>query len=367
MNRSRGTRREIDVYTEPREVGNAVPPRPSRTRRPRWYLPACTLIVLMITELVLIGTVFVRFGTSINYQQVPIVSAPESTGAIELPTMDTTGNADDELDPDVNLAVGNTPIYEKAPIDPNVINILVLGLDTRTPGGNGRSDVNMIVSINRKNKTIKLVSMLRDTLVPIEGHDFNRLNSAYVYGGPGLSINTINSIYNMDIQRFVKVDFFAIMDIVDAVGGVDINMTDAEIAYMHKYKFGNISSGAGVKHLNGAVALEYARMRKIDSDFGRVQRQRNVLEAVLKKARAMGVVKALDLMNKLLPQVTTNISTNEMVGLGTDVIGMSGSPEQLSLPAQGTYTGKYYNKMAILAVDFEKNKQILKDFLYGSK
>ena len=367
LNRSRSNRRDLDVYQE-QSVGSSAP-RSAPKKRPLWYWPACTLIVLMLTELVLIGTVFIRFGSSINYQAVPIVSAPESSGAIVLPDLDADAPADgtteQDDEADYNLDVGETPIYQKDPIDSNVINILVLGLDTRTPGGNGRSDVNMIVSIDRKNKTIKLASMLRDTLVPIEGHDYNRLNTCYIYGGPGLSINTVNNIYDMDIQRYVKVDFFAIMDIVDAVGGVDIELTSAEANYMREHGYSGVSRGEGEKHLTGEEALYYARIRHLDSDFGRTQRQRNVVEAALKRVRKIGVVKALDLMNKLLPQVMTNISTNELVSLATDVIGMSGETDQVSLPAKGTYTGKYYKKMAILAVNFEENTKILHEFLYG--
>ena len=338
-------------------------------KRPRWYGVAWFLILLLLTELALAVSMFIQLGGAGIIENLPIINNPNPTvnleepSGLEAPSGDEATDEDTEAAPDENAA--KTPIYRKNPIDPNVVNILVLGLDTRKPGGNGRSDVNMIVSLDKKNNTIKLVSMLRDTLVPIEGHDWNRLNTAYIFGGPGLSINTINQVYDMDIQRYVKLDFFAIKDIINAVGGVDISLTDKEINYLRSYGF-MVSKGAGVKHLNGDVALAYARIRKIDSDFQRTQRQRNVLTAALGKVKAMGVVSALDLMTKLLPQVKTNISTQEMVSLGTGILNSrSKEMEQLSLPVKGAYQAKSYKKMSILSVDFKKNTQALKEFLYG--
>ena len=267
--------------------------------------------------------------------------------------------------PSGNLAAGGVSIDQRNPIDPDIVNILVLGLDSRAPGGNGRSDANLIVSINRKNKTIKLTSLLRDTLVPIEGHDSNRLNEACYLGGPGLAVNTVNSVYGMDIQRYVEVDFNALTDLVDGVDGVDIPLTSAEVTNLRSQGL-EISQGAGAKHLNGKEALAYTRIRKIDNDFERTQRQRNVVEAALKKVRSLGVVKALDLMNDLLPQLTTNISMNEMVDLATQAIGTDGGElDQLSLPVKDGYTGKVYKGMSILSVDFEKNTKELYTFLYG--
>jgi polyisoprenyl-teichoic acid--peptidoglycan teichoic acid transferase len=342
-----------------------------KRRRPRWRYAAYFLIFLLVAELGLIVYTVKAFNSIGFFEDTPIVKKGSPNAAITPPPnlepADNNGDTNtlpDESQP-VNLAVGKTPIYNQDPIDPNVVNILVLGLDTRTPGGNGRSDMNMIVSIDHKNKTIKLVSILRDTLVPIEGHDWNRLNSAYAFGGPGLTVNTINDAYKMDIQRYIKIDFFAIKDIIDAVGGVDIIVKQSEIDYLHTYGY-KVSNGAGVKHMDGSLALEYARIRKIDGDFQRTQRQRNVLTAALAKVRAMGVVQAIDLMTALLPQVKTNIDTNGAIDLAKEVIAMKGKEmKQMSLPVLNGFTDKKYKGMSILSVDFDKNSQALRDFLYS--
>jgi polyisoprenyl-teichoic acid--peptidoglycan teichoic acid transferase len=339
--------------------------------RPRWRFVAYLLIFLVAAEIGLIAYTIKEFNSIGFFENVPIVNKASPNATITPPSNlePADSNGDTNVSPDdnqpVNLAVGKTPIYHQDPIDPNVVNILVLGLDTRTPGGNGRSDMNMIVSIDHTNKTIKLVSILRDTLVPIEGHDWNRLNSAYAFGGPGLTINTINDAYKMDIQRYIKIDFFAIKDIIDAVGGVDIIVKQSEIDYLHTYGY-KVSNGAGVKHMDGNLALEYARIRKIDGDFQRTQRQRNVLTAALAKVRAMGVVQAIDLMTTLLPQVKTNIDTNDAIDLAKEVIAMKGKEmKQMALPVLNGFTDKKYKGMSILSVDFDKNSKALRDFLYG--
>lgn len=342
-----------------------------KRRRPRWRIAAIILVILLAVELGLVACTITAFNSFGFFENTPIVKKAGPSAAITPPPNlepgDSNGDTNTTQDDNqpVNLAVGKMPIYHQDPIDPNVVNILVLGLDTRTPGGNGRSDMNMIVSIDHKNQTIKLVSILRDTLVPIEGHDWNRLNSAYAFGGPGLTINTINDAYKMDIQRFIKIDFFAIKDIIDAVGGVDIILKQNEIDYLHTYGY-KVSNGAGVKHLDGSLALEYARIRKIDGDFQRTQRQRNVLTAALAKVRAMGVVQAIDLMTTLLPQVKTNIDTNDAIDLAKEVIAMRGKEmNQMSLPVLDGFTNKKYKGMAILSVDFDKNSKALRDFLYS--
>jgi polyisoprenyl-teichoic acid--peptidoglycan teichoic acid transferase len=342
-----------------------------RRRKGRWHFPAVLLILLLITEAGLLSAAYQVFTKGGTIESLPIVTNPNSTANITLPgdlqpapanPGDDTSSLDPSI-PDVNT--GKTPIYKVDQIDPDVINVLVLGLDTRTPGGNGRSDLNMIISINRKNNTVKLASLLRDTLVPIEGHDWNRLNSAYVFGGPGLTINTVNQVYKTDIQRYVKLDFFAISDIIDAVGGVDITLTQAEADWMRSQGV-QITKGAGMKHLDGAKALAYARIRKIDSDFQRTQRQRNVMAAALKNLRSMGVLKAVNLMMKLLPQVKTNISSTEIVSLATGVINARGKEiGQTSIPINGAFTFKKYKGMQIISVDFNKNADALHKFIYG--
>lgn len=327
-----------------------------------------TLIVLLAAAATLGGMLYQAVRGSGAIESLPIVTAPAaSPSAAPTPPADLAPAQEDTDDGPLPTSVpdnGRTPIYAVPAQDPDVLNILVLGLDTRERGGSGRSDVNMIVSIRRTDGRVRLASLLRDTLVPIEGHGWNRLNSAYLFGGPGKSINTVNGVYGTDIQRYVKLDFFAISDIIDAVGGVQVELTKAEVDWLRDDGI-NIPAGAGAKQLDGAKALAYARIRKLDSDFQRTQRQRNVMKAALKNLQGMGAVQSVALMRKLLGQVRTNIGAAELFSLAATVVSARGQQiTELTVPVKGSYSFKSYKGMSILSVNFEKNTGALKDFLY---
>ncbi len=326
------------------------------------------LVVLLATAAAFAGMLWQTMRNSGAIETLPIVTAPAHGAQLTPPPDLEPGeeSLDDEplaeSEPD---AYDRTPIYAVAQRDPDVLNILVLGLDTRTRGGAGRSDVNMIVSIRRSNGSVKLASVLRDTLVPIEDHGWNRLNAAYLMGGPGRSVNTVNQVLGTDVQRYVKLDFFTISDIIDAVGGVQVELTKAEVDWLRNDGV-NIPKGAGLKQLDGAKALAYARIRKLDSDFQRTQRQRNVMAAALNNLRGMSPVQLAGLLRKLLPQVRTNIGSGEILTLATSVVSARGQDiEQLTIPVKGSFSFKKYKGMSIISADFNKNTQALQEFLYG--
>lgn len=335
--------------------------------RPAFRVLTRLLVIMLFTELCLLAVVVWKLNSIGYFERLPIVERAKSNNRIEQPEgLEPGEQSQEELDqPRLGGTPGKTPVYAVKPINSNVINILVLGVDTWEAGGSGRSDLNMIVSIDQKNNTIKLASILRDTLVPIEGHDWNRLNAAFAFGGAGLSINTVNEVFGLDIQRYIRLDFSAIRDIIDAVGGVDIELTDKEITYLRSYGY-KVSKGAGRKHLDGDTALAYSRIRKIDSDFRRTQRQRNVMMAALAEVKGMGVIKAIDLMNTLLPKVKTNITTGGAILLAREVLSMrSNELKQMAVPVAGSFSDKKYKGMSIISIDFDKNKNALRSFLYG--
>ena len=128
-----------------------------------------------------------------------------------------------------------------------------------------------------------MISILRDALVPIEGHGWNRINAAYSFDGVGLAVNTVNQVFDLDIQRFVVIDFNGVKDFVNKVGGVDIKLTQAEADYYNRTNLMYTKVSAGKCHMNGHMALTYMRTRKLDSDFGRTSRQRTLIEALANK------------------------------------------------------------------------------------
>lgn len=191
-------------------------------------------------------------------------------------------------------------------------NIVIFGIDSlNNKYTESRTDCIIIASINNDTKEIKLVSVYRDTYLNIAGYGLDKVNHAYAYGGPALSISTLNTNLDLNITEFITVNFEATKDIIDAVGGVKINITDAEA------RSGSIPgiTKAGTYTLNGEQALAYGRIRKIDNDYVRTERMRTVLTAVLNKAKTISLGKLNKLVDELLPQVYTNISATEIIAM----------------------------------------------------
>lgn len=242
-----------------------------------------------------------------------------------------------------------------------VLNILLFGLDRRSKNEASRSDTIIIASIDTKNKTVKLSSIMRDLYLAIPGKSDNRINAAYAFGGPELAIRTVNKNFNMDITRYVTVDFFGLPDIVDKIGGVDINVNKDEISLLNITK-------PGLQHLNGTQALAYARIRHVgNNDFERTERQRTVLTALFDKAKSQGISKVAALAAVVLPYIETNISKSEMMDFGVKVMGFGKTNlQQLRIPADGTYKSKTINGMQVLVPDLQKNTDLLHSFIFGS-
>ena len=146
----------------------------------------------------------------------------------------------------VKSVYGKTPIYKVEKKDTNVENILVIGTDSRdVTRERGRSDALIVVSYNKKTGAIKMISILRDSLVPIEGRGWNRINAAYSFDGVGLAVNTVNQLFDLDIQRFVVVDFNGVTDFIDKAGGVTISLTQKEVDYLTNYSGGKVQYNVG--------------------------------------------------------------------------------------------------------------------------
>ncbi|MEE1137381.1 MAG: LCP family protein [Acutalibacteraceae bacterium] len=266
---------------------------------------------------------------------------------------------------------GRTPIYKVPQKDPNVENILVLGTDSRdVTRERGRSDAIIILSYNKKTGAVKMVSVLRDCLVPIEGRGWNRINAAYSFDGVGLAVNTINRLFDLDIQRFVVVDFNGVTDFIDRAGGVTISLTQKEVDYMTNYSGGAVKYNVGPNKFNGDRALVYMRIRKIDSDFKRTERQRNVIVTLAKKILSeKSLAEIYDLTDFAFGLVKTNISLTELTSAVTDVatgaLQNGLNIESQHVPYSGAYVNKYYNGMAIVSFDINDAARRVNNFIYG--
>lgn len=298
----------------------------------------------------------------------------------ESASSDTTDSPEDEinsLEEEIrnNMEANQTPIMQ----DKDVFNILLIGSDSRKSGGRkGLSDAMIIVSINKKTKTITATSVLRDIYLQIPGKQNNRINTAYALGGADLLMDTIEQNFKIQVDRYASVDFFAFIDIVDAVGGVTLEVTDKEIPVINKYvaEINHLTdqeetldqlTEPGTLLLNGKQALGYARNRYVgNNDFERTARQRRVLEQVFHKVKDIGILELNSLMNKLLPQVTTNLTQGEIFSMILSLPSYAKyNLQQWSIPVSGSYSNMRIRGMAVLGIDFEKNIKEIQTRIYG--
>ncbi|PKM62611.1 MAG: hypothetical protein CVU97_04455 [Firmicutes bacterium HGW-Firmicutes-21] len=261
-----------------------------------------------------------------------------------------------------------TPIYIVEPIDENILNILLVGFDVYEPYY-GRSDSMMLLSYNKKTGEITLTSFLRDILVPIEGHGWNRLNSACRFGSVGLTINTINEVFQLDIQHYVSVDFTGFPKLIDSMGGVTVSITKEEATYVNNNYSWGVSAG-NVK-LNGEKALKFARIRHLSGgDFNRTERQRRILTAVINEMFSRkNPSESVSLVNQGLKNVKTNLSAGTIVSLVYDFMSKDYTGiDAGSVPSdKSTYSLARYNGMSIIKLNFDKNVVILHERIYGKE
>lgn len=284
---------------------------------------------------------------------------------------DLTRDVDDPLDPSL---VSPEDIYRvENPIDPNVINILVMGEDKRGGEAAGRSDVMLIVSYDMRVNSVKVVSVLRDTWIYIPGRSlWNRVNAAYRFGGIGLAINTINDNFGLDIQYYMLTDFEKLTKIVDTMGGLDLRLSEDEIAYYNAaLPEGRklVPNAEGYCHMDGEQVLMHCRNRTLgNGDWSRTDRQRSVMEAFFRRASQEKDAAALtSLMYKLMGYVETNMSPWQMISMGTRVVFAGhGAVARGTIPCSGSWSYAYERDMAVIHIDLEKNKQWLHQFLYGA-
>lgn len=262
-----------------------------------------------------------------------------------------------------------------------VTSVLLIGSDSRTSGTEGRSDAMILITISDRTKTVHMTSLLRDMYVEIPGHDGNRLNAAYAYGGPELLMETINQNFGTGVYHYAVVNFEAFANLVDAVGGVELELTNEEVQWVNAYlnEYNELrgmpmetdyldTSLSGNIHLNGAQALAYCRNRYIGTDFARTQRQRNVLSAVMKKLPGALITNPGGLINGLFPNLTTNLTQGECMRLAMmagklltyDIV-------QDSLPLDGTYSNATIREMSVLQVDFDQNRAYIRKEIYGEE
>lgn len=254
-----------------------------------------------------------------------------------------------------------------------IVNILLIGQDSRNSNVKGLADSMILCSINKDTKKLVMTSFLRDMWVQIPSQEkegsyfYERINTAYPTGGYKALSETLLHNFGVVVDHCVEIDFSGFQEVVDAMGGVDIELTKSEARHMNnQYGWGSRLS-EGLQHLNGEEALAYARIRKIDSDFGRANRQRVVLEKLLEKVKTMNLSQANKLVQTVIPLITTNMTNGEITQYVVDLLPMLMDLELITqtIPAEGAYRnvnkGTEEEPKYVLSVDFEKNRELLRN------
>lgn len=246
-------------------------------------------------------------------------------------------------------------------ISDDVFTILLVGVDSYHDTYTGRSDVQMLMSINQKSKKLVICSILRDCYVSIPGHGNNRINAAYGLGGTNLLTQTIKNNLGIPVDRVAVINFKVVTDFVDAIGGVDVDLSPEEVEIINNGSGGYLS-GAGVNHLNGDQALTYARIRKIDNDFSRTKRQRVVMEDALDKIGKMSLTQQSSLMQQFLPRVHTDLTRSEVINLGSLVLRLrSFQVNSFAIPVDGSWSDMRVNGMDVLDIEYGTNRKAWED------
>lgn len=337
-----------DIYSSSRKSkknggGSDLPPQKKKKKAKKIIIGILCIIVAIIVGIVAFVAIML---SRINYKPVDTTSYVEQPS--DAPTWDVIS-------------------------DNAITNILLLGVDRSEDGTAQRSDTIMLISINSKTKNLNMVSFLRDLYVDVPTIGKSKINAAYTIGsqneigGAGLTMQTIENNFRINIDHYVEIDFENFINLIDAMGGIDLEMTQDEVDYMSTWYYGEygeyIDLQVGMNHLDGKAALTFARIRKLDSDFGRTGRQRQVMIAIFDKFKTLNPAQMTSVFYDYAQYITTDLSSGDILSLATQANTILNYEVQTAhVPEEGLYTEIDYN----LVPDLPATCASLREFLYGS-
>lgn len=255
----------------------------------------------------------------------------------------------------------------------NIVNLLLIGQDRRPGESRARSDSMILCTVNKEKKTVTLSSFMRDMYVQIPGYSDNRINASYAFGGMELLNSCIKKNFGVAIDGNIEVDFYGFAEVIDNMGGLNVELTSAEAAYLNRRgnwdienNAGQWSLVAGMNQLTGSQTVAYSRIREVgNGDFGRTERQRKVLNIIAEKARNMSWAEIDSLMRSFLPLLTTDMTNDQILGFAMELFPMLTDIQINSqqIPAADAYRMTMINDMSVLLPDMDKNRQILSDIM----
>ena len=319
--------------------------------------------LLVVAIILLILIIFFSIGAIIVQGKLNKIKRPEDN--IIIPPSEVVDEVDpeDEIDPENKPPEVDDSEIIWADIEElendNLINILLVGQDSRT-GQRERSDTMIVLSINPDTGEVSMISFMRDLYVQMpEGYMDNRMNAAYQLGGFPYLYEVLEKNFGLKCAGGFEVNFDGFTQVVDTIGGVDVELTSAEARIVGE------GAVAGMNHLNGTQALAYSRIRKIDSDFNRTSRQRTVVMALFDKIKKSDLNTVMDLTNTLLPLMTTDLSNSQIMSLVMKLAPKMTDMkiESYRIPVDGGYYDATIRGMMVLVPYLEKNREQLKTFL----
>ena len=266
-------------------------------------------------------------------------------------------------------------ISDTAESDSRVRNILLYGLDSRKDDFSGRSDAIILLSIDKKHNKIKMTSVARDSYVDIEGHNKDKLTHAWAYGKADLAVKTFNSNFGTDVTDFVAINFYQFASVIDYVGGVEVDVSEAEKKVMNRNYIPNLQAmgikcekvtDTGLQLLSGGQALAYTRNRYTGGDIERGNRQKEVLSALMNKIKTISVSKYPDIINMMTANCQTSLDNNDILSLGSWAVLKKPEIETLSLPNEPCNAkGKIIKRVWYYVYDLEAAKNEIVNFVYN--
>lgn len=246
----------------------------------------------------------------------------------------------------------------------NVVNILLIGQDAKAGQPRQRSDTMILITLNKTKKTITMTSFLRDLYVKIPGYYDTKLNAAFAAGGAELLNKTLEVNFGVQVDGNVEVNFSSFADLIDLLGGVDIELRNDEAKYINKWVPDSPQLSGGMMHLDGEQALYYARIRALDpdQDFSRTNRQRKLINTLIEKFKNSNLTTLLGLLDDVLPMITTDMTNSEMIGYVKNFFPMLADCEVISqrVPADGKYYLAMINKLSCVVADMDAAREMLK-------
>ncbi len=322
----------------------------------------CVFLSLVLIAVVAVAVIARRYTGLMNYETHSTSKTSEQASSIR-------EEEEEHDDSSVTVVDATVPDVDDEPVvqGDNVVNVLLIGQDRRAGQGTQRSDSMILVTFNKNTGKITLTSFMRDQYVRIPGYGNDKLCHAYAYGGMPLLNQTLYDHFGVEIDGNVEVDFSGFTTIVDILGGVEVEITKKEAKYLNKKGDWNFTAGTWM--LTGEQALQYSRIRYIDNDYKRAERQRKILMSLIEEYKGQDMATTMEMVEEFLPLVTTDIPQNQVMGYAVDLFPMlaNATIETLRIPVDGTFTGGYVRVSETRRmwcqydIDFAKNRDILRE------